>query len=159
MTTPPTRRLAALGVGAWRVGGLGGWLWGDAADQAQLGGTTEKAAGTLQTAATGNASAPGAGAGTTRNSRTGAASNAPPLPSTDLPLRDTFDQLKRRAERGDPRASCRLAMELDYCSSLHDWTRRIERQASRRSEEHTSELQSLMRISYAVFCLKKNITQ
>src|SRR3546814_3598116 len=28
-------------------------------------------------------------------------------------------------------------------------------QASLRSEEHTSELQSLMRISYAVFCLKK----
>src|SRR3546814_4540767 len=27
--------------------------------------------------------------------------------------------------------------------------------AFRRSEEHTSELQSLMRISYAVFCLKK----
>src|SRR3546814_7988285 len=27
-----------------------------------------------------------------------------------------------------------------------------------RSEEHTSELQSLMRIPYAVFCLKKNIT-
>src|SRR3546814_8034398 len=32
--------------------------------------------------------------------------------------------------------------------------------ASRRSEEHTSELQSLMRTSYAVFCLKKKtITQ
>src|SRR3546814_8751686 len=30
--------------------------------------------------------------------------------------------------------------------------------ASRRSEEHTSELQSLMRISYAVFCLKKTKT-
>src|SRR3546814_8709170 len=29
---------------------------------------------------------------------------------------------------------------------------------SPRSEEHTSELQSLMRISYAVFCLKKNKT-
>src|SRR3546814_8199911 len=29
------------------------------------------------------------------------------------------------------------------------------RQRRRRSEEHTSELQSLMRISYAVFCLKK----
>src|SRR3546814_4224291 len=29
--------------------------------------------------------------------------------------------------------------------------------ADRRSEEHTSELQSLMRISYAVFCLKKKI--
>src|SRR3546814_6594181 len=28
-----------------------------------------------------------------------------------------------------------------------------------RSEEHTSELQSLMRISYAVFCLKKNNQQ
>src|SRR3546814_11197302 len=28
--------------------------------------------------------------------------------------------------------------------------------SSERSEEHTSELQSLMRISYAVFCLKKN---
>src|SRR3546814_936314 len=29
-------------------------------------------------------------------------------------------------------------------------------QTLQRSEEHTSELQSLMRISYAVFCLKKN---
>src|SRR3546814_4119932 len=29
------------------------------------------------------------------------------------------------------------------------------REAAQRSEEHTSELQSLMRISYAVFCLKK----
>src|SRR3546814_10359181 len=29
----------------------------------------------------------------------------------------------------------------------------------RRSEEHTSELQSLMRISYAVFCLKKKKTE
>src|SRR3546814_8205337 len=31
----------------------------------------------------------------------------------------------------------------------------IECDANVRSEEHTSELQSLMRISYAVFCLKK----
>src|SRR3546814_10571081 len=31
----------------------------------------------------------------------------------------------------------------------------IERADADRSEEHTSELQSLMRISYAVFCLKK----
>src|SRR3546814_3949424 len=37
-----------------------------------------------------------------------------------------------------------------------DTRRRIERpSASDRSEEHTSELQSLMRNSYAVFCLKK----
>src|SRR3546814_4710568 len=34
------------------------------------------------------------------------------------------------------------------------WTS-IQRPARSRSEEHTSELQSLMRISYAVFCLKK----
>src|SRR3546814_1072385 len=32
---------------------------------------------------------------------------------------------------------------------------RAKVQADGRSEEHTSELQSLMRISYAVFCLKK----
>src|SRR3546814_7725845 len=32
-------------------------------------------------------------------------------------------------------------------------------QLAKRSEEHTSELQSLMRISYAVFCLKKKTTQ
>src|SRR3546814_10220691 len=31
----------------------------------------------------------------------------------------------------------------------------LQRLAAQRSEEHTSELQSLMRISYAVFCLKK----
>src|SRR3546814_2624806 len=38
---------------------------------------------------------------------------------------------------------------------LH-WRVRPQRRAfCRRSEEHTSELQSLMRISYAVFCLKK----
>src|SRR3546814_5311540 len=33
------------------------------------------------------------------------------------------------------------------------WSNQVE---AWRSEEHTSELQSLMRISYAVFCLKKN---
>src|SRR3546814_2585023 len=36
--------------------------------------------------------------------------------------------------------------------------RQLQRAASGRSEEHTSELQSLMRISYAVFCLKKTKT-
>src|SRR3546814_2647369 len=34
-----------------------------------------------------------------------------------------------------------------------------QRDEGGRSEEHTSELQSLMRISYAVFCLKKKNTQ
>src|SRR3546814_7436451 len=33
---------------------------------------------------------------------------------------------------------------------------RVDSASPRRSEEHTSELQSLMRISYAVFCLNKN---
>src|SRR3546814_2185285 len=39
-------------------------------------------------------------------------------------------------------------------SHLHNLLRKFTLYA--RSEEHTSELQSLMRISYAVFCLKKN---
>src|SRR3546814_5300854 len=37
--------------------------------------------------------------------------------------------------------------------------RRVAGQRVVRSEEHTSELQSLMRISYAVFCLKKKKTK
>src|SRR3546814_2836885 len=36
---------------------------------------------------------------------------------------------------------------------------RVQRKYDPRSEEHTSELQSLMRISYAVFCLKKKKRQ
>src|SRR3546814_3053819 len=46
------------------------------------------------------------------------------------------------AARGEP-------TEIDDPFALH------EELLERRSEEHTSELQSLMRISYAVFCLKK----
>src|SRR3546814_1498377 len=44
-------------------------------------------------------------------------------------------------------AERRQALPLEDLASRCDW---------RRSEEHTSELQSLLRISYAVFCLKKN---
>src|SRR3546814_6883403 len=44
------------------------------------------------------------------------------------------------------------ALALAACSQQ-------EEIAAARSEEHTSELQSLMRISYAVFCLKKKKTQ
>src|SRR3546814_4131323 len=40
-------------------------------------------------------------------------------------------------------------------SPLRSLARTIPADEERRSEEHTSELQSLMRISYAVFCLKK----
>src|SRR3546814_3468960 len=38
---------------------------------------------------------------------------------------------------------------------MAQWSDIMDRYANPRSEEHTSELQSLMRISYAVFCLKK----
>src|SRR3546814_10876457 len=41
------------------------------------------------------------------------------------------------------------------CSPVKLPTRLCVRLRVNRSEEHTSELQSLMRISYAVFCLKK----
>src|SRR3546814_13530151 len=42
-----------------------------------------------------------------------------------------------------------------YFHGLHDALHRLCASIQARSEEHTSELQSLMRISYAVFCLKK----
>src|SRR3546814_2752269 len=41
--------------------------------------------------------------------------------------------------------------------SVGEGRRLDRRRIGRRSEEHTSELQSLMRISYAVFCLNKKI--
>src|SRR3546814_10013597 len=42
---------------------------------------------------------------------------------------------------------------------LDEPTNHLDLDAILRSEEHTSELQSLMRISYAVFCLKKKKKQ
>src|SRR3546814_5651130 len=73
--------------------------------------------------------------------------------SSDLFVQRTFILTRRHrlvfrrlwAARGD--ASLRR-------SARHQ-RRAGRRGRSRRSEEHTSELQSLMRISYAVFCLKK----
>src|SRR3546814_14987745 len=47
-----------------------------------------------------------------------------------------------------------LGLDAHQFSLLASWFQF----ARRRSEEHTSELQSLMRISYAVFCLKKKPT-
>src|SRR3546814_9246574 len=46
---------------------------------------------------------------------------------------------------------------LDAVTGAEKWTAKVDNEviAAPRSEEHTSELQSLMRISYAVFCLKK----
>src|SRR3546814_10174991 len=43
----------------------------------------------------------------------------------------------------------------DHGASKFPRCMRLKRRPVERSEEHTSELQSLMRISYAVFCLKK----
>src|SRR3546814_4360192 len=51
----------------------------------------------------------------------------------------------------------RMPFVLTYCPSHLPAPAHIDPEAAlaERSEEHTSELQSLMRISYAVFCLKK----
>src|SRR3546814_9661279 len=49
-----------------------------------------------------------------------------------------------------------IEREEDYCEvALERIAAALPLDESARSEEHTSELQSLMRISYAVFCLKK----
>src|SRR3546814_9938688 len=43
----------------------------------------------------------------------------------------------------------------EFIDKCDDFEREVAKEVDARSEEHTSELQSLMRISYAVFCLKK----
>src|SRR3546814_2588612 len=54
----------------------------------------------------------------------------------------------------DDPGAVRLTSHFGVESRLHGWTGG-QGLSEMRSEEHTSELQSLMRISYAVFCLKK----
>src|SRR3546814_9259709 len=68
-------------------------------------------------------------------------------------------QTVRQRQTREPRGDC-IAREdgeergtEDDAGALRDGERRVPV----RSEEHTSELQSLMRNSYAVFCLKKKI--
>src|SRR3546814_6266219 len=56
----------------------------------------------------------------------------------------------RQAQRDWARLS--IAERAGCCTAL------VDAMLALRSEEHTSELQSLMRISYAVFCLKKKKT-
>src|SRR3546814_7097498 len=68
----------------------------------------------------------------------------------------------RTALRPD-RHCTRMRLQLPSSISRSSVSPRVSKNTSstrstssaRRSEEHTSELQSLMRISYAVFCLKK----
>src|SRR3546814_6306740 len=71
----------------------------------------------------------------------------------------------RRVRLRDRTAMARFRLLRLLPAPRHDDARRLEgphrrrrRDLLRRSEEHTSELQSLMRISYAVFCLKKKKT-
>src|SRR3546814_5827709 len=57
--------------------------------------------------------------------------------------------------QGSPKCSL-SASKMDKDSRAGPlWSTNRSNSFRRRSEEHTSELQSLMRISYAVFCLKK----
>src|SRR3546814_6393729 len=61
-----------------------------------------------------------------------------------------------------------FAADISACATMNEYIEVIARArrvladqlgfVSLRSEEHTSELQSLMRITYAVFCLKKKKT-
>src|SRR3546814_5008832 len=72
---------------------------------------------------------------------------------------DTLDDIAERMED----AANRAHVEIDFRQSNHeghlvDWLQEAHAEGAHaviRSEEHTSELQSLMRISYADFCLKK----
>src|SRR3546814_1531692 len=59
--------------------------------------------------------------------------------------------------RSNPSYVSSISAEPPECLEKHHWKRsRTIRASTRRSEEHTSELQSLMRISYADFCFNKN---
>src|SRR3546814_3359823 len=61
------------------------------------------------------------------------------------------------ARREDLVRFVRELLAADALDAQDRWLQTFDRgrSMSLRSEEHTSELQSLMRISYAVFCLKK----
>src|SRR3546814_4892208 len=63
-----------------------------------------------------------------------------------------FLDLVDQTRRPDPGSGDRVAQLVDR--AMRDV---LPSRFGRRSEEHTSELQSLMRISYAVFCLKKKL--
>src|SRR3546814_8763504 len=56
---------------------------------------------------------------------------------------------------GDAGRQLRAAERRGHLALRTDRVAAVRPTGRRRSEEHTSELQSLMRISYAVFCLKK----
>src|SRR3546814_1682318 len=74
----------------------------------------------------------------------------PPVPACEQPPRSSRSRRSRR-RRGQRRWG-----SGDGAAWLRPPRRSRRAPRENRSEEHTSELQSLMRISYAVFCLKKN---
>src|SRR3546814_2831478 len=65
---------------------------------------------------------------------------------------------RSKAEAGGPCRPRPTGSRHAGRQSAADAGKNAFRARQRRSEEHTSELQSLMRISYAVFCLKKKKT-
>src|SRR3546814_9921519 len=65
---------------------------------------------------------------------------------------DRFDVIDRRRAAVEPRPRRKWRLEARLALLALE---AFEHRGLFRSEEHTSELQSLMRISYAVFCLKK----
>src|SRR3546814_1123227 len=84
------------------------------------------------------------------------------LPVTDAEQRDARIEDRLRDARATLVDHRRGAAREDDATGSHPFEGflgRVERRDLARSEEHTSELQSLMRISYAVFCLKKKTQQ
>src|SRR3546814_2029141 len=74
------------------------------------------------------------------------------FPYTTLFRSPTFhDEVAGLLERGE--VDLALSTFVDAVNGPGTWKQMVG--WFKRSEEHTSELQSLMRISYAVFCLKK----
>src|SRR3546814_8052080 len=69
-----------------------------------------------------------------------------------------IDRLEGEAFIYDAELKCFLKADRVFWNPTYfrgHWHLASSRMRGQRSEEHTSELQSLMRISYAVFCLKK----
>src|SRR3546814_5193145 len=87
----------------------------------------------------------------------------------EMPVRFCPEDLDAGAAHGDHRAEPghdhrdEQRHRAVACRRFEHWRehRELGQEARqrRRSDEHTSELQSLMRISYAVFCLKKKKTE
>src|SRR3546814_6732594 len=77
-------------------------------------------------------------------------------PGGSLPAIILFRALRRTSYRGGGKFANPLSAVNVRCPNMGLRRRTDDDQRQKvRSEEHTSELQSLMRISYAVFCLKK----